>query len=83
MRRARGRCHRYLHDQLVGAGNQAETVDAVELLRDVLAKGVPGSSWRNAPSRPLVRVGPEQVAHRALVRNLLHPVDGSDVVECV
>eukprot|EP00191_Tetraselmis_sp_GSL018_P009702 CAMPEP_0177609358 /NCGR_PEP_ID=MMETSP0419_2-20121207/19034_1 /TAXON_ID=582737 /ORGANISM="Tetraselmis sp., Strain GSL018" /LENGTH=120 /DNA_ID=CAMNT_0019104253 /DNA_START=194 /DNA_END=557 /DNA_ORIENTATION=- len=47
-----------LHDQLMRTGHQLEAVGVVELLADVLAKSVPGSSRRDPPAVPVVRVGP-------------------------
>ena len=42
-----------------------------------------GTSRREAPARDLLRVGPHQIAHRAVVRHLLLAVDGADLVERV
>lgn len=58
--------HTYLHDQLVGTGYQCEAVGVVECLGDVLAKGVAGSTRRDAPATAVVRVRPQQVTHGAL-----------------
>ena len=74
----------------------------VECLGDVLTEGVSRTPGGDAPAAPVVRVGPEQVAHRTLtiflvvihiffhcqnvpdlVRDLLQPVEGADVVEGV
>ena len=46
----------YLHDQLVGSGDQSQAVGVVEGLRYVLAKGVPGPSGRDSPTTAVVRV---------------------------
>lgn len=72
-----------VHHQLVRAGHQAEAVAVVEHLRDVAAEGVAGASGGDAPAAPLVGVGPQQVAHGALVRHLLHAVQLPDVVQRV
>ena len=67
----------------MGTRDEGEAVVVVERFRDVLAEGVAGPSRRDAPAAPIVRVGPEQVAHGPLVRHLLHAVEGADVVERV
>lgn len=58
-----------------------QVVRVVELLRDVLAEGVARSSRVHAPTRPVVRVTPQQVAHRPLVRHLLESFQRSDVIQ--
>lgn len=55
----------------------------VECLRDILTKGVSSSSGGDAPAAPVIWVRPEQVTHGALVRHLLQPVQGPDVVQSV
>ena len=72
-----------VHDQLVGPGDELQVVRVVELLRDVLAEGVAGSSRRNSPAAPVVGVGPKQVAHGPLVRHFLHSGERLDLVERV
>ena len=64
-------------------GHQSQTVGVVERLRDVLAEGVARPPGRDSPATSVVRVGPEEVTHGTLVRNLLQPVQGSDVVQGV
>lgn len=58
----------YLHNQLVGSGHECEAVGVVESLRDVLAEGVAGASGRDTPPTTIIRVRPQQVAHRTLHR---------------
>lgn len=58
------------HDKLMGARNQAQPVGVVELLADILAEGVAGAARRDAPAAAVIRVRPEQIAHRPLVRHL-------------
>ena len=38
-----------------------------------LSEGVAGSPGRDAPSAALIRIAPEQVAHRTLMRHLRDP----------
>ena len=50
----------------MGTGHQGEAVGVVEGFRDVLSKGVTGTSGGDAPPTAIVRVRPQQVTHRAL-----------------
>ena len=52
-------------------GDHLQVVGVVELLGDVLAKGVTSASRVHAPASPVIGIRPEQVAHRPFVRNLL------------
>merc|ERR1719394_1659372 len=72
-----------LHDELMRAGDELEPVGMVELLRDVLSERVPGTAGGDAPSAPVVRVRPKQVAHGSLVGDLLDAVELADVVQRV
>lgn len=63
-----------IHDKLMSTGDERQAVVVVEGLADVLAKGVASATRGNAPSAAVVGVGPEQIAHRALVRHLLNAV---------
>lgn len=45
-----------LHDQLVSSRDQCQAVGRIELLRDVLPKGVPCTARGDAPAAPVVRV---------------------------
>lgn len=55
----------------------------VESLGDVLPECVACTTRRDAPATPIVWVRPQEVAHWALVRNLLNAVERSDVVQRV
>ena len=72
---------RTLHDQLMGAGDQGEAVIVVEGLADVLAERVASTTRRDAPATAIVWIRPKQVAHRSLVRHLLHTINGPYVVQ--
>ena len=48
-----------------------------------LTEGVSRPPGRYSPPAPIIRVGPEQIAHGSLVGNLLETVQGSDVVQRV
>jgi len=71
------------HDQLVSPGNESESVVMVELLRNILAEGVARPTGIDTPPAPLIRIRPQKVAHRALVRNLLDTVLVHDVVQSI
>jgi hypothetical protein len=60
-----------LHHELVSTSNQGGAVGVVECLRDVLAKGIAGAARRDSPALAIVRVRPEEIAHRTLVRYFL------------
>jgi len=73
-----------VHGQLMGSGDLGETVGVIELLRDLLAEEVPGSSGGDAPGGgDVVGIGPEKVAHGSLVRHLLLSLEGTDRVQSV
>ena len=55
----------------------------IKRLADVLPERVPGSSRADAPSTPIIRIRPQQVAHGPLVRHLLYPVQRADVIQRV
>ena len=71
------------HYQLVSSGHQSEAVGVVECLRDVLSEGVSRPPGRDSPSTSVIRVRPQEVTHGSLVRNLLEPVQSSDVIQGV
>jgi len=70
--------------ELVCAENVCHGVDLEELLDDLCAKGVTGSSWTQ---RELVAVGvritPNQVGHRTFVWNLSEAVDDLDLIDAM
>jgi DNA-binding IscR family transcriptional regulator len=79
-------CYRkkfYIHDKLMSAGDQFEIISVVELLWDILTEGVTSTSRRNTPACAIIRIWPQKVAHRALMRNFLHSVKLSDLVKAV
>jgi hypothetical protein len=55
----------------------------VELLRNVLAKRVAGTSGRDTPATAVIGVGPQEIANGSLVRHFLDSVKLSDLVESV
>ena len=62
--------------------DQFESVHFIKFLDDVAAKEISSTSGREAPSRNLLGIAPHQIAHRAVVRHLLLPVDGPYLVHC-
>ena len=55
----------------------------VELLRNILAKRVAGTSGRDTPAAAIIGVGPHEIANGSLVRHLLNSIKLSDLVESV
>ena len=55
----------------------------VELLRNILAKRVPGTSGRDAPAAAVIGVRPQEIANGSLMRHLLDSVKLSDLVKSV
>lgn len=72
-----------VHDQLMCSCHQCQAIVVVERFRNVLAKRVARTSWRDAPSTSVIWVRPQQVTHRTFVRHFLDTVDGSNVVQSV
>jgi len=56
----------YLHDKLMCTTNQLQLVGVIKRLRDVLAERVARSARRDAPTCTIIRVRPQQIAHRSL-----------------
>lgn len=55
----------------------------VERLTDILPKSVSRTSRADPPTTPIIRVGPEQIAHGTLVGHFLNTVQSADVVQRV
>ena len=72
-----------VHDELMGARDSSQVVRVVELLANVLSEAVAGATRADTPTASVVRVRPEQVADRSLVRRLLHSVQLTDLIERV
>ena len=72
-----------VHDELMGTGNPGQVIGVVELLRNVLAERVAGTTGGDAPTTSVIGVGPEEIADRALMRSLLHAIELADLVEGV
>ena len=72
-----------LHHQLMSPRHQSQPVPMIELFAHVLAEREPGSTGRNAPSRSIVGIAPQQIAHGSLVRYLLDPIQLANVIQSV
>ena len=59
-----------LHDQLMGPGYEGQAIAVVKGLADILPECEAGTARGHAPAHPVIRVGPQQVAHGTLVRYL-------------
>ena len=53
------------------SGNELEVVGVVELLRNILTKGVTSASWRDTPATSIIRIRPKKIAHGAFMRHFL------------
>ncbi len=65
------------------ARDQLQPVRVVELLADVRPERVPSAARRDAPALAVIRVGPQQVAHGALVWHLLQALERAHRVQRV
>ena len=65
------------------SGDHLQIISVIELLGDILTKGVTCSSRIHTPACPVIRVRPQEVAHGSLVRNFLKSFKGANVVECL
>lgn len=63
--------------------NHLELISMIELLTDILAKGVACSSWTDTPSSPLIWVTPQKIAHGSFMGHFLHTFQSVNVVEGV
>ena len=63
--------------------NQGQSIRVIELLGNVLSKRVAGPSGTDPPPAPVIRIGPQQIAHRSLMRDLLDPIQLPDLVQTV
>src|SRR5947209_3571539 len=61
--------------------HQCQTVVVIKRLADVLSKCVSRASGTDTPSTSIIRITPEQIAHRPFMRHLLNPVQTPDVVQ--
>ena len=67
----------------MSATDKAQAVGLVEGDGDVLTKVVPSATRRDPPALIIKRIGPEKVAERPLVRNLLQPIHRPHLVQAV
>ena len=67
----------------MGTRDSLQLVGVVELFGNVLTEGVSRTSWRDAPTAALIGVRPKQVAHWALLRHFLDPIELFNLVERV
>eukprot|EP00166_Cyanidium_caldarium_P005435 ctg_660.g351 len=67
--------------KLVGATDQLQPVDVIELAGDARAEQPPCAAGADGPRLDVLRVTPHEVAVRAFVGYLLSSVDGADLVQ--
>ena len=68
------------HYKLMGASDPRQVVAVIELFRNILSEGVPGTSRGDTPTTSVVRVRPEEITDGTFVGNLLDAVELSDLV---
>ena len=71
------------HHKLMCPADQSQSVGVIEVLRNVLPKGVPCPSGTDAPPTPVIGIRPEEVTHGSFVRYFLQAVQRTDVVQGV
>jgi hypothetical protein len=65
------------------SGHVRKQTVLTESLADILSERVSSTSRADSPSTTVIRVRPEKIAHRSFMRNLLNPINSSDMVERV
>lgn len=65
----------------MGSGDHLEVVSVVELLSNVLAEGVSGTTRVHAPASTIIGIRPEQIAHRSFMWDFLESFESSDVIK--
>ena len=69
-----------IHDKLMRSGNQGDVVDVIEFGGHLAAEEPACTSRRQGPRLDVFWVGPHEVAHGSIVRDLLLPVDNSNLI---
>lgn len=70
-----------LLNQLMGTGNQLQTVDVAEIVGDLRPKHPSSTTSVDGPVLDILRVRPHQVAERTLMGDLDLTVDGPHLVD--
>ena len=70
-----------VHNELMGARNQIQAVDVVELGSDLGAEEPASPARRDGPCVDVIGVRPHQIAVSTFVRDLLSPLDKAHLVE--
>lgn len=65
----------------MSASDQFDVVDVTELAGDLRSEEPSRASWRESPSLDVLRVRPEKIAERSLVRKLQSSFEKADLVE--
>ena len=71
------------HDKLMGTGDECESIGTIELFRHILTESVTSTTRRDTPSAAIIGIGPKQIAHRSLVRNLLETIQSTNTIESI
>lgn len=63
--------------------DQRNVIGPIKLLDAAFPEEIPRSPRRNRPSLDLIRIGPHEIAHRAIIGYLLFAIDILDIVKMV
>lgn len=64
----------------MSTSNELETVDVIELGRNLVTKEPSSTAWRNSPSLNIFRVTPNQIAESTFMRDLLSTSNDTDLI---
>jgi len=70
-----------LHRQLVGSGDEVDGIIMSERFGDIGSEKEASSTRRKTPARNIIRIGPEQVAHGSVMRNLLLSIYSPNLID--
>jgi len=65
----------------VGTGDELQTIDLIELRRDLVSKQPSSTTWRNSPSLNVLRITPDQITESTLVRDLLGTGNDTNLIK--
>ena len=68
----------YLY-QLVRSANKVQSIDGVELCRDLAAKEPTSPSRADSPSLDVLGITPHEITERAIMRYFLDPLDAANL----
>jgi hypothetical protein len=72
-----------IHYKLMCSAHKTQAICLIELLANVLSKGISRTSWRNAPTHAIIRVRPKKITDGAFMWNFLHSIELFNLIESV